>query len=53
MLDEPKGLKYWIEKDGELTIRDDAPEWAKEEFKEYKELLSSIGEPDEDGLIKL
>lgn len=53
MLESPKGLKYWIEKDGEFVISDDAPDWAKEEFEEYKELLSELGKPDEDGLIKL
>lgn len=53
MLDAPKGLEYWTEINGELAIRDDAPDWAKEEFEEYQELLSSLGEADEDGLIKL
>ena len=37
MLKMPKGIEYW-ETDvetGENIIRDDAPEWAKKEFREY------------------
>ena len=53
MLKSPKGLEYWIEEDGKFVISDDAPDWAKREFEEYQEQMDSIGEKDEDGLIKL
>lgn len=33
----PKGLKYWIETDDDYKISDEAPEWAKSEFKAYQE----------------
>lgn len=37
MLKMPKGIEYWDtdKKTGENIIKDDAPKWAKEEFKEY------------------
>ncbi len=37
----PKGLKWWYKDDNLVDhIRDDAPQWAKDEFKEYFELLN-------------
>lgn len=47
MLDAPKGLKYWIEdSDGNQTIVDNAPKWAKKEFQEYEEIMNKNGKPD-------
>lgn len=38
MLDSPKGLEFWIfGTDGSVSISEDAPEWAKQEFNEYQE----------------
>lgn len=36
-------------KDGKLHLRDDAPEWAREEFEEYYARLHP--EPDENGVV--
>lgn len=51
MLAEPKGIEYhyFDEKTHTWKIREDAPEWAKDEFKEYQELLNP--KPDQ-GVIK-
>lgn len=37
MMGMPKGIEYWEtdKKTGENIIKDDAPEWAKEEFEKY------------------
>ncbi len=47
--EEPKGIDYWyLDREAKKwRIRDDAPEWAKEEFEEFYN-----DEPDEDGLIR-
>lgn len=51
MMKEPKGEKYWYidEKTEQWKIRDDAPEWAKQEFEEYQKAVNP--EPDADGVI--
>ena len=53
MLEEPKGMKYWyIDEKTELwKIRDNAPEWAKQEFEEYQKAVNP--EPDDDGIITI
>lgn len=43
-----EGYEY-LGEDGQWHIKDDAPEWAKKEFKEYYAKLNP--EPDEDGII--
>ena len=48
---KPKGMdKYWYidEKDERWKIKDDAPEWAKKEFKEFYNR-----EADENGIITI
>lgn len=48
MLIKPKGYKYWVTSGDELKIKEDAPEWAKEEFEEYLKLMDqSSGETEE------
>lgn len=48
MLIKPKGYEYWINKEGDLKIKEDAPEWAKEEFEKYLKLMDqSSGETEE------
>lgn len=51
MLKVPDGYSYWYTDDEKekWCIKEDAPEWAKKEFKEYADLL--ISEPDENGVI--
>lgn len=39
MLIKPKGYEYWINNEDGLKIKEDAPEWAKEEFEEYLKLM--------------
>lgn len=39
MLIKPKGYKYWLTSGDELKIQEDAPEWAKEEFEKYLEMM--------------
>lgn len=50
MLPEPKGIKYWIETDEGTTIDPQAPEWAKQEFKEYMDFMAQ--KPDSNGIIR-
>ncbi len=51
MIPEPKGIKYWKrDKNGKSIIAEDAPEWAKKEFKEYQEMMNPVA--DKDGVIK-
>ena len=48
MLIKPKGYKYWVTSEDELKIKEDAPEWAKEEFEKYLKLMDqSSGETEE------
>ena len=48
MLLKPKGYKYWVTGGDELKIKEDAPEWAKEEFEKYLKLMDqSSGETEE------
>lgn len=48
MLIKPRGYKYWVTSGDELKIKEDAPELAKEEFKEYLKLMDqSSGEIEE------
>lgn len=51
MLNEPEGMKYWYidEKTEKWNIRDDAPEWAKQEFHEFQKAVNP--DPDKDGII--
>jgi len=52
MLIQPKGHKWWCyDENGENSIKEEAPEWAKKEFEEYQELMSKSGKPDENGMI--
>ena len=52
MLIKPKGYKYWEISGDELKIKEDAPEWAKEEFEKYLKLMNqSSGETEEDEVI--
>ena len=52
MLDKPRGYKYWIDNaDGTISLKEDAPEWAKEEFEEYQKTIEKSGMPNEDGEI--
>ena len=48
-MEEPKGIDYWYidPKAEKWCIKDDAPEWAKEEFEEYFK-----DEPDENGIMR-
>lgn len=52
MLTEPKGIAYhyFDEKTHSWKIKEDAPKWAKDEFKEYQEMLNV--KPDKHGKIK-
>lgn len=48
----PKGYEYWSEDDnGNALIADDAPDWAKQEFEKYHDLMKKSGTPDENGVI--
>lgn len=51
MLKVPKGLEYWqIDDESEkLCIKEDAPEWAKKEFKEFFGLVNP--KSDDNGVI--
>ena len=44
MLIKPKGYKYWETNGDELKIKEDAPEWAKEEFKKYLKMMDHASE---------
>lgn len=51
-MEEPKFMKEgyaFIGEDEQWHIKDDAPDWAKEEFKEFFNLVDP--EPDEDGVV--
>ena len=48
MLIKPKGYKYWVTSGDELKIQEDAPEWAKEEFKKYLEMMDQTSEKKEE-----
>ena len=49
-MEEPKGKEYWyITEDEQWAIKDDAPEWAKQEFEEFFETINPT--PDEDGVV--
>lgn len=50
MLTQPKGYEYWVH-EGNVTIRDDAPEWAKKEFDDYMEKMDESVNADEDGIV--
>ena len=50
MLTQPKGYEYWVH-EGNVTIREDAPEWAKKEFDDYMEQMDASVNADEDGII--
>ena len=41
-----EGYEY-LGKDGEWHVKDEAPEWAKEEFKKFHEMVNPV--PDEEG----
>ncbi|MBA1393978.1 hypothetical protein EQ500_08895 [Lactobacillus sp. XV13L] len=49
MLIDPKGLRYWRDTDDETFIDPKAPQWAKDEFKEYMKKLEQYGRPDKEG----
>lgn len=51
MLKEPEGMKYWYidPKTEKWKIKDNAPEWAKVEFKEYQKAVNP--DPGEDGTV--
>jgi hypothetical protein len=52
MMEEPRFMKEgyaFIGEDEKWHIKDDAPDWAKEEFKEFFQMVDP--EPDEDGVI--
>lgn len=51
MLEEPKGIKYWVNDRNGVKIDPRAPKWAKDEFKVYQKLMSAG--PDKKGTIKL
>lgn len=52
MLMEPKGFKYWrTDKNGNNFISENAPDWAKEEFEEYRRIMKSGEEADTNGNI--
>ena len=48
MVIEPKGfIKYWyLDENKKYCIRDDAPDWAKEEYERYKDLFNGEGMPE-------
>ena len=48
---EPEGIDYWYldGKTEKWKIKDDAPDWAKEEFESYMKSLDL--EPDENGIV--
>ena len=49
-MQEPKGNEYWyITEDEQWAIKDDAPDWAKEEFREFFATINPL--PDEDGVV--
>ena len=50
MLTQPKGYEYWVH-EGNVTIREDAPEWAKKEFDDYMEQMDESVNADEDGIV--
>ena len=52
MLSCPKGYKYWHQNDTGLTIKSNAPCWAKKEFKDYMRLFKENGKPDINGIVK-
>ena len=43
-----EGYEY-LDEDGQPRIRDDAPEWAKKEFKEFYAMVNPVA--DEEGLV--
>ena len=43
-----EGYEY-LGEDGQWHIKDDAPDWAKKEFKEFYAMINPV--PDKDGLI--
>lgn len=49
MLKEPEGMKYWYidPKTEKWKIKENAPDWAKQEFDEYQKAVNP--KPDEDG----
>lgn len=52
MMQEPKFIKEgysYIGDDGKWHIKDDAPDWAKEEFKEFAFMVDP--EPNENGIV--
>ena len=51
MLKEPKGIKYhyFDVKTGTWKIKEDAPDWAKKEFEEFRKKTDS--KPDENGIV--
>lgn len=53
MLEEPRfmqeGYEYWDEDAEEWCIKDDAPEWAKKEFKEFYARIQA--KPDDNGIV--
>lgn len=50
MLKMPKGIEYWDtdKKTGANIIKDNAPEWAKEEFDKY---MNPPIEEDDNGIV--
>ena len=44
---QPKGYKYWYwDENDKQQIRDDAPDWAKEEFENYLSTFNGDSEGD-------
>lgn len=54
MLEEPRfiqeGYEYFDENTGKWCIKEDAPEWAKKEFREFYDSINA--EPDENGVVR-
>jgi hypothetical protein len=48
MLIKPKGYQYWTAGGG---ISENAPDWAKKEFKKYQELMKQSEVPNKDGKL--
>ncbi len=53
MIDISKELHKWLitHDDGEITLKEDAPNWAVKEFELFNERIEQSGKPNEDGII--
>lgn len=52
MMAEPRGIEYhyFDEKTHTWKIKEDAPQWAKEEFEEYQKIINA--KQNVDGVVK-